>query len=62
VFSVILIAGTLAFTIALLHLLRGCPIGDCNGKDTPEFTGNFFMSFSATFFFLVGTLFVPIRC
>ncbi|KAK3827973.1 MAG: hypothetical protein J3Q66DRAFT_409118 [Benniella sp.] len=53
VFFLILAFGVLAFTIAILHLLRGCPVGDCEEPDV-KFPSNFLKAISATYFFMGG--------
>ncbi|KAG0312739.1 hypothetical protein BGZ99_009300, partial [Dissophora globulifera] len=51
---IIFLIGQLAFTTALLHLLRGCVQEPCADLTTTGFPGNFYLAFSATFFFMVG--------
>ncbi|KAG0327835.1 hypothetical protein BGZ99_006789 [Dissophora globulifera] len=53
IFFIIFLGGILAFTIALLHLLRGCVQKTCT-EPTTIFPKNFYGSFSATFFFMGG--------
>jgi len=55
VFFFVLAGGILAFTIAILHLLRGCPVGECN-KDV-KFPYPFHLAFSSTYFFMVSVVF-----
>ncbi|KAF9355296.1 hypothetical protein BGX34_010552 [Mortierella sp. NVP85] len=52
VFFFVLAGGILAFTIAILHLLRGCPVGECN-KDV-KFPYPFHLALSSTYFFMGG--------
>jgi hypothetical protein len=52
IFSIIFLVGLLAFTTALLHLLRGCVQEPC-AELTTGFPDNFYLAFSATFFFMV---------
>ncbi|KAF9359381.1 hypothetical protein BGX34_008410 [Mortierella sp. NVP85] len=57
VFFFIFAAGILAFTTAILHLLRGCPVGDCSNKKESlkfEFPKDFHRAFSTTYFFMGG--------
>ncbi|KAF8929548.1 hypothetical protein BGZ47_000985, partial [Haplosporangium gracile] len=53
IFFIIFLFGLLAFTTALLHLLRGCVQEPC-AELTTEFPENFYLAFSATFFFMGG--------
>ncbi|KAG0196269.1 hypothetical protein BGX28_010351 [Mortierella sp. GBA30] len=53
IFFIIFLFGQLAFTAALLHLLRGCVQEPCT-EPTTSFPGNFYLAFSATFFFMGG--------
>ncbi|KAF9582743.1 hypothetical protein BGW38_010823, partial [Lunasporangiospora selenospora] len=50
VFFFIFAAGVIVFTLAILHLLRACPVGTCN-IDT-QFPKNFVFATSATFYFM----------
>ncbi|KAF9402548.1 hypothetical protein BGX21_009703 [Mortierella sp. AD011] len=53
IFFFIFIAGLLAFTIAILHLLRACAVGDCDTSQV-GFPSQFYSAFSATYFFMGG--------
>ncbi|CAO3570419.1 unnamed protein product [Mortierella alpina] len=54
-FLLIFAAGIVAFTIAILHLLKGCPIpGECTDPPS-QFPAPFLRALSATFFFLGGS-------
>ena len=54
VFFFIFAAGILAFTTAILHLLRGCPVEDCSEKTKNiKFPYDFHRAFSTTYFFMV---------
>ncbi|KAF9081122.1 hypothetical protein BGX23_001287 [Mortierella sp. AD031] len=53
VFFFIFAGGILAFTIAILHLLRSCIGGPQNCTET-EFPRHFFRAMSATYFFMGG--------
>ncbi|KAF9201767.1 hypothetical protein BGZ49_008017 [Haplosporangium sp. Z 27] len=53
IFFIIFLVGQLAFTTALLHLLRGCVQEPC-AELTTSFPGNYYLAFSATFFFMGG--------
>ncbi|KAG0326145.1 hypothetical protein BGZ99_010050 [Dissophora globulifera] len=53
VFFVVFTAGILAFTIAILHLLRACAVGTCD-KAEVVFPSHFFGAFSSTYFFMGG--------
>ncbi|KAG0309160.1 hypothetical protein BGZ98_004906 [Dissophora globulifera] len=52
VFFIIFAGGTLAFAIAVLHLLRACPYEGCDGPTT-SFSGNFLGALFQTYFFMV---------
>ncbi|KAF8948887.1 hypothetical protein BGZ47_001603 [Haplosporangium gracile] len=52
-FFIIFAGGLLAFTIATQHLLRACPVDDCN-RDPTDFPRHFFYALSATYFFMGG--------
>ncbi|KAK3810333.1 MAG: hypothetical protein J3Q66DRAFT_352823 [Benniella sp.] len=55
VFFFIFVAGILAFTAAVLHLLHGCPVGDCSKKtENLKFPKDFHLAFSTTYFFMGG--------
>ncbi|KAG0251601.1 hypothetical protein BG011_007503 [Mortierella polycephala] len=53
IFFIIFLVGMLAFTTALLHLLRGCVQEPC-AELTTGYPENFYLAFSATFFFMGG--------
>ncbi|KAG0325761.1 hypothetical protein BGZ99_000206 [Dissophora globulifera] len=53
VFFIIFAGGTLAFAIAVLHLLRACPYEGCDGPTT-SFSGNFLGALFQTYFFMGG--------
>ncbi|KAG0293611.1 hypothetical protein BGZ96_002565 [Linnemannia gamsii] len=53
IFFVIFLVGLLAFTTALLHLLRGCVQEPC-AELTTSYPDNFYLAFSTTFFFMGG--------
>ncbi|KAG0329626.1 hypothetical protein BGZ99_001233 [Dissophora globulifera] len=53
VFFFILAGGILAFTIAILHLLRSCPYEGCDSPTT-ELPRSFVGALSATYFFMGG--------
>ncbi|KAF9361019.1 hypothetical protein BGX26_006571 [Mortierella sp. AD094] len=60
VFFVIFATGILAFTIGMLHLLRGCAVGEsCPDDPDSTFTSHFFGALSSTYFFM-GGLYDPI--
>ncbi|KAI7831329.1 hypothetical protein BC939DRAFT_226802 [Gamsiella multidivaricata] len=53
VFFVVFAAGILAFTIAIMHLLRGCASSSCQTPAT-SFPDQFYEAISATYFFMSG--------
>ncbi|KAH7032493.1 hypothetical protein BKA57DRAFT_193505 [Linnemannia elongata] len=53
IFFIIFLVGLLAFTTALLHLLRGCVQEPC-AELTTGYPENFYLAFSTTFFFMGG--------
>lgn len=53
VFFLIFAFGILAFAIAILHLLHGCPVDVCEGSDV-QFPFNILKAISATYFFMVS--------
>ncbi|KAG0002127.1 hypothetical protein BGZ65_002902, partial [Modicella reniformis] len=53
VFFLIFATGILAFTIAILHLLRGCPVNVCEEKNI-KFPFPFHLALSSTYFFMGG--------
>ncbi|KAF9962624.1 hypothetical protein BGZ72_000044 [Mortierella alpina] len=54
VFFIIFAGGLFAFTVATLHLLRGCPVlGACEAPTT-KLTPHFLGALSATYFFMGG--------
>ncbi|KAI1316122.1 hypothetical protein EDD11_010436 [Mortierella claussenii] len=54
VFFVVFACGILAFTIAILHLLRACSFGTCEALEDVKFPSHFYRAFSATYFFMGG--------
>ncbi|KAF9355011.1 hypothetical protein BGX34_010702 [Mortierella sp. NVP85] len=52
IFFLIFASGILAFAIAILHLLRGCPVGGC--EMDVQFPSSFPRAVSATYFLLGG--------
>ncbi|KAF9350496.1 hypothetical protein BGX34_001192 [Mortierella sp. NVP85] len=52
IFFVIFASGIIAFSIAILHLLRGCPISGC--EIDVQFPSSFPRAVSATYFFMGG--------
>ncbi|KAG0263702.1 hypothetical protein BG011_008305 [Mortierella polycephala] len=54
-FFFISVGGIIAFSIAILHLLRSCPFENCEEADPPTlFPQHFYGAVSATFFFMGG--------
>ncbi|KAK3828030.1 MAG: hypothetical protein J3Q66DRAFT_321662, partial [Benniella sp.] len=53
VFFLIFAAGIIAFSIAILHMIRGCPVGVCDTTDI-KFPYPFHRAISTTFFFMGG--------
>ncbi|KAF9934802.1 hypothetical protein BGZ67_003660, partial [Mortierella alpina] len=53
-FFVIFASGITAFSIAILHLLRACPVVDGCKKLNSKFSGDFFGALSTTYFFMGG--------
>ncbi|KAI8601419.1 hypothetical protein EDD21DRAFT_108105 [Dissophora ornata] len=53
VFFVVFAGGILAFTIAILHLLRACTVGTCDTSEV-QFPSNFYGAISSTYFFMGG--------
>ncbi|KAF9272478.1 hypothetical protein BGZ68_002376, partial [Mortierella alpina] len=54
VFFIIFAGGLFAFTVATLHLLRGCPVlGECEAPTT-KLSPHFLGALSATYFFMGG--------
>ncbi|KAK3828140.1 MAG: hypothetical protein J3Q66DRAFT_434734 [Benniella sp.] len=53
IFFLIFTSGILAFAIAILHLLRACPVDVCEQTDV-KFPLPFYKAISATYFFLGG--------
>ncbi|KAI8350212.1 hypothetical protein B0O80DRAFT_458336 [Mortierella sp. GBAus27b] len=55
VFFLLFAAGILAFATAILHLLRGCPVGDCQERDNNvKFPLQFHRAISSTYFLMGG--------
>ncbi|KAI1319242.1 hypothetical protein EDD11_004636 [Mortierella claussenii] len=55
VFFLVFAIGILAFTIAILHLLRGCPVGECvDALQDVKFPKHFYGAISSTYFFMGG--------
>ncbi|KAG0228107.1 hypothetical protein BGX31_006717 [Mortierella sp. GBA43] len=52
-FFIVFAAGILAFTIAILHLIRACPSGTCDQSGV-KFPRHFFGAISSTYFFMGG--------
>jgi len=53
VFFLIFAAGIIAFSIAILHLIRGCPVGVCDTTGI-KFSGDFYRAIATTYFFMVS--------
>ncbi|KAF9115687.1 hypothetical protein BGX27_006931 [Mortierella sp. AM989] len=53
VFFFIFASGIIAFTVAGMHLLRGCSYTGCGALET-EFPDNFYTAISTTYFFMGG--------
>ncbi|KAF9362489.1 hypothetical protein BGX34_006042 [Mortierella sp. NVP85] len=53
VFLLFFAMGILAFSIAILHLLRGCPADSCENNDV-KFPQSFYRALSSTYFFMGG--------
>ncbi|KAK3821910.1 MAG: hypothetical protein J3Q66DRAFT_158186 [Benniella sp.] len=53
VFFLFFVTGILAFSIAILHLLRGCPVDSCENNDV-KFPQSFYRALSSTYFFMGG--------
>ena len=51
IFFLIFASGILAFALAILHLLRGCPVGGC--EIDVQFPSSFPRAVSATYLLLV---------
>ncbi|KAK3828028.1 MAG: hypothetical protein J3Q66DRAFT_434647 [Benniella sp.] len=59
VFFLIFAAGIIAFAIAILHLIRGCPVGVCDTSDS-KFPFLFHRAISTTYF-MMGGIWDPVQ-
>ncbi|KAK3828026.1 MAG: hypothetical protein J3Q66DRAFT_321650, partial [Benniella sp.] len=53
VFFLIFAAGIIAFSIAILHLIRGCPVGVCDTAGI-KFSDDIYRAIATTYFFMGG--------
>ncbi|KAK3828025.1 MAG: hypothetical protein J3Q66DRAFT_321646, partial [Benniella sp.] len=53
VFFLIFAAGVIAFSIAILHLIRGCPVGVCDTAGI-KFSDDIYRAIATTYFFMGG--------